>query len=177
MGSGTPLLSIHGAGGSASSRRPGSDTSELRFQLMRPLTPRRMRTRPCLMHSKSTRRVVGISAGARSAIALARRHPQRVAALILIVPASFEPANPVAIEKSHGSRLAFWLVNAGADFAWWTLEAIAPSVLIRFIGVRSRASTAGMADVIGSPNLSANSRGEMKGPVCQHRRQIGRTPN
>ena len=53
--------------------------------------------------------VVGISAGARSAIALARRHPQRVSGLILIVPASFEPTNPVAIEKSRGSRLAFWL--------------------------------------------------------------------
>jgi 2-hydroxy-6-oxonona-2,4-dienedioate hydrolase len=79
--------------------------------------------------------VIGISAGARSAIALARRHPQRVSDLILIVPASFEPTNPVAIEESRGSRLAFWLVNAGADFTWWTLQAISPSVLIRFIGV------------------------------------------
>lgn len=79
--------------------------------------------------------VLGVSAGARSAIMLALRHPERVSALILVVPASFEPSNPVAIEKSRGSNLTFWLVNAGADFAWWAMETAAPSVLIRFIGV------------------------------------------
>jgi pimeloyl-ACP methyl ester carboxylesterase len=29
----------------------------------------------------------------------------------------------------------FWLVINGADFVWWAAEKIAPSVLIRFIGV------------------------------------------
>lgn len=42
----------------------------------------------------------------------------------------------VAIEGSRGSKFIFWLVNAGADFAWWTTGKIAPSVLIRFISVR-----------------------------------------
>ena len=44
-GSGMPLISS--AAGSASSRRPGSDTSECPFQLMRPLTRRRMRMLQC----------------------------------------------------------------------------------------------------------------------------------
>lgn len=80
--------------------------------------------------------VVGVSAGARSAVKLALRHPDSVAALILIVPGTYAPASPVAIEASRGSQIAFWLVNNGADFAWWVTEKIAPSVLIRFIGVQ-----------------------------------------
>lgn len=80
--------------------------------------------------------VVGISAGARSASELALRHPEKVSALIMIVPGTYAPAaDPVAIEASRGSRLAFLLVNAGADFAWWAMEKLAPTVLIRFLGV------------------------------------------
>ena len=59
-----------------------------------------------------------------------------VIALILIVPGTYAPARSVAIEGSRGSAFVFWLVNAGADFAWWATERIAPSILIRFIGVR-----------------------------------------
>ncbi len=44
--------------------------------------------------------VVGISAGARSAVELALRHPERVAALILIVPGTYAPASPVAVEDT-----------------------------------------------------------------------------
>ena len=83
--------------------------------------------------------VVGVSAAARSAIELALPHPDRVSALILIVPGAYAPAyapeSPVVVEGSRGSALAFWLVNAGADFAWWATEEVAPSVLIRFLGV------------------------------------------
>jgi pimeloyl-ACP methyl ester carboxylesterase len=69
-------------------------------------------------------------------VELALRHPDRVAALILIVPGLYSPARPVSIEASRGSRFAFWVVNAGGDFAWWAAEKIAPSMLIRFVGVR-----------------------------------------
>jgi 2-hydroxy-6-oxonona-2,4-dienedioate hydrolase len=151
-GSGTPLLSIHGAGGGFDQGLANAaDLVGSGFRIIAPSrfgylgTPVPADPTPdaqadahaALLDELQVNKaiVVGISAGARSAIALALRHPQRVSALILIVPASFEPTNPVAIEESRGSRLAFWLVNAGADFAWWTLEAIAPSVLIRFIGV------------------------------------------
>jgi 2-hydroxy-6-oxonona-2,4-dienedioate hydrolase len=80
--------------------------------------------------------VVGISAGARSAVELALRHSERVAGLILIVPGTYAPASPVAVEESRTSALVLWLVNNGADFVWWAAEKIAPSILIRFIGVR-----------------------------------------
>jgi pimeloyl-ACP methyl ester carboxylesterase len=82
--------------------------------------------------------VVGISAGARSAVELAIRHPEHAWALILIVPGTYAPSSPVAVEASRTSALVLWLVNSGADFAWWATERIAPSVLIRFIGVSPR---------------------------------------
>jgi len=80
--------------------------------------------------------VLGVSAGARSAVELALRRPERVAALILMVPGLYAPESPVSIEPSRGSRFAFWTVNAGGDFAWWAAMKMAPSILVRFLGVR-----------------------------------------
>jgi pimeloyl-ACP methyl ester carboxylesterase len=42
----------------------------------------------------------------------------------------------VLVEGSRTSALVLWVVNHGADFAWWAAEKIAPSILIRFVGVR-----------------------------------------
>jgi pimeloyl-ACP methyl ester carboxylesterase len=152
QGSGLPLLSIHGAGG-------GFDqglgvAAELAGGGFRVIAPSRFGylgtpvpgdasvaaqsdAHAALLDALNVDKavVLGISAGARSAAGLALRHPGRVAALILLVPGTYSPASPVAVEASRGSRFAFWLVNAGADFAWWAMEKIAPSVLIRFIGV------------------------------------------
>ncbi|MCP6151312.1 alpha/beta fold hydrolase, partial [Klebsiella pneumoniae] len=79
--------------------------------------------------------VLGLSAGARSAVAFAVRHPQRVAALILAVPALHAPESPVAADPTGGSRLAFAVVKAGGDFFWWALRGLAPSLVVRFVGV------------------------------------------
>lgn len=79
--------------------------------------------------------VVGVSAGARSATELAIRHPDRVTALVLIVPGTYAPTSAVAVDGSRTSSLVLRLVNNGADVAWWAAEKIAPSVLIRFVGV------------------------------------------
>lgn len=79
--------------------------------------------------------VVGVSAGARSALELSLRHPGRVSALVLVVPGTYAPDSPVAIENSRGSALAFRLVNAGADVVWWTMEKTASATLVRFLGV------------------------------------------
>ena len=151
-GTGRPLLSIHGAGG-------GYDQGlaiavELVGDGFRVIAPSRFGYLGTPIPADPSPRcqadahaallsalkidkaiVVGTSAGALSAIEVALRHPDRVSALILIVPATYAPSSPVAIEASRGSRFAFWLVNAGADFAWWATEKIAPSMLIRFIGV------------------------------------------
>jgi pimeloyl-ACP methyl ester carboxylesterase len=78
---------------------------------------------------------LGISAGARSALELALRHPDRVTALILIVPGTYAPSSPVAVEGSRASAFVLWLVNIGADFIWWALEKLRPLILVRFIGI------------------------------------------
>jgi len=151
-GAGMPLLSIHGAGGGFDQGLANAvDLVGGGYRIIAPSrfgylgTPVPAEPSPeaqadahaALLDALGVDRavVLGISAGARSAIALASRHPERVSLLILIVPASFAPSNPVAIDDNRASELAFWLVNAGADFAWWSIEKLAPSILIRFVGV------------------------------------------
>ena len=152
-GAGIPLLSIHGAGGgfdqglTNAAELVGDDfriIAPSRFGYLR--TPVPQDTSPAAQadaHAALLSKlkvpkaiVVGVSAGARSAIEVAVRHPDMVASLILIVPGTYSPASPVSIGASRGNRLAFWVVNAGGDFAWWAAENIAPSMLIRFLGVR-----------------------------------------
>jgi len=151
-GAGMPLLSIHGAGGGYDQGLAnGAELVGGGFRVIAPSrfgylgTPIPADASPAaqadahaalLAELKVDKAVVvGVSAGACSAVELALRHPDRVAVLILMVPGTYAPASPVAIEGSRGSRFALWLVNAGADFAWWATEKIAPSALIRFIGV------------------------------------------
>jgi 2-hydroxy-6-oxonona-2,4-dienedioate hydrolase len=151
-GTGAALLAIHGAGGGYDQGlSTASDLVGNGFRVIAPSrfgylgTPIPPDTSPAaqadahaaLLAALKVDKVIvfGISAGTLSAIELALRHPDRVAALILMVPATYAPESPVAIERSRGSQFAFWLVNAGADFTWWATEKIAPSVLIRFLGV------------------------------------------
>jgi pimeloyl-ACP methyl ester carboxylesterase len=152
-GVGVPLLSIHGAGGGYDQGLANvTDLVGEGFHVIAPSrfgylhTPIPLDASPAaqadahaallseLNISKAI--VVGVSAGARSAVELAIRYPNRVAALVLIVPGTYSPASPVSVEASRGSEFVFWLVNTGADFTWWAAEKLAPSVLIRFVGVR-----------------------------------------
>ncbi|MFO1183432.1 MAG: alpha/beta hydrolase [Bauldia sp.] len=151
-GSGPPLLSIHGAGGGFDQGLANAaDLVGAGYRVIAPsrfgylgtavpadpLPARQADAHAALLDTLGIDRavVVGVSAGARSALELALRHPQRVSALVLIVPGTYAPESPVMIEESRGSQLAFALVNAGADFAWWSLEKLAPDVLTRFLGV------------------------------------------
>lgn len=152
-GTGAPLLSIHGAGGgfdqglaNAAAFVDGAFRviAPSRFGYLRTPIPADASTaaqadaHAALLAALDVAEavVVCVSAGARSAIELAIRHPRRVAALVLIVPGTYAPTSPVNIEGSRGSRFVFWLVNIGADFIWWLAGRLAPSVLIRFLGVR-----------------------------------------
>jgi len=132
-GAGYPLLSIHGAGGGYDQGL--SNVADLVGEGYRVIAPSRfgyLRT-PIPSDSSPAAQadahaalfeklnvdkaiIVGISAGATSALEFALRYPGKVTALILIVPGTYAPASPVNIEESRGSAFAFWLVNAGADF-------------------------------------------------------------
>jgi len=147
-GVGIPLLSIHGAGGGCDQGL--ANVADIVGDGFRVIAPSRFGylgtpvpsdrslaaqadAHAALLSKLKVDKaiVVGTSAGARSAVELAVRHSERVAGLILIVPATYAPASPVAVEESRTSALVLWLVNNGADFAWWATEKIAPSILIR----------------------------------------------
>jgi len=152
-GVGVPILSIHGAGGGYDQ---GMDNAlDLVGEHFRIIAPSRFGylgapipvdtssaaqadAFAALLRTLKIRRtiVVGVSAGARSAIEFALRHPDSVSALILIVPGTYAPTSPVSIQAGRGNELVFWLVNAGADFVWWAMDKCAPSRLVRFVGVR-----------------------------------------
>lgn len=151
-GGGFPLLSIHGAGGGFDQGL--ANAAELVGEGFRVVAPSRFGylrtaipqdTSPAAQadaHAALLSRleipkaiVLGVSAGARSAVEIALRHPEKVTALVLVVPGLYSPTSPVAIEASRGNQFAFWAVNAGGDFAWWAAEKIAPSTLVRFLGV------------------------------------------
>jgi pimeloyl-ACP methyl ester carboxylesterase len=151
-GSGTPLFSSHGAGGgfdqgianAAGLAGEGFHViAPSRFGYLRtPVPPDTSPAAQADAHAALLSAleipaaiVLGVSAGACSAVELALRRPDLVKALILVVPAIYCRSSPVSLDASRGSKLTFWLVNAGMDFIWWAAEKLAPSVLIRFIGV------------------------------------------
>ncbi len=152
-GVGTPLLSIHGAGGgfdqglALAFESVGSGFriiapsrfGYLRTPVPQDTSPGAQATAHAALLAKlnvSKAIVLGVSAGARSAIEFALRYPAIVACLILIVPGTYWPSRPIAYEGNRGSRFVFWIVNAGGNFLWWTAEKLAPAILIRFLGVR-----------------------------------------
>lgn len=151
-GDGIALLSIHGAGGGFDqglSNATGlvgegfriispSRFGYLRTPIPQDISPAAQADAHAALLSKSNvpkAIILGVSAGAPSAVELALRHPDIAAALILVVPALYSPESPVSIKEGRGNKFAFWLVNTGGDFVWWAAEKIAPSMLIRFMGV------------------------------------------
>jgi pimeloyl-ACP methyl ester carboxylesterase len=122
QGVGIPLLSIHGAGGGfdqglANAAELAGDGFRIiapsRFGYLR--TPVPQDVSPAAQadaHSALLSRlnipkaiVVGVSAGARSAVELALRHPEKVSALVLTVPGLYSPDDPVSIEPSRATGL------------------------------------------------------------------------
>ena len=150
-GKGEPLLLIHGAGG-------GYDQALLigrdfaaghriiapsRFGYLR--TPVPQEPSPAaqadahaalLEHLNVEKTIVaGVSAGAPSAIEFALRHPDRVSALILLVPRTYDPTQSIGVDESMQSQAMLRLIEASADFAYWTAMRVARRAVVRFLGV------------------------------------------
>ena len=150
-GEGIPLLIVHGSGGGHDQgmawARPlvqqGVRVIAMsRFGYLR--TPRPADASPeaqadahiCLLDALGIDKaaVMGVSAGGPSAMQTAIRHPNRVSALVLVVPIAYKPgtvadsAPPVSDDKD-----ALLLRLLGSDFLFWTGLQVARDPLIRHV--------------------------------------------
>jgi 2-hydroxy-6-oxonona-2,4-dienedioate hydrolase len=150
-GQGVPLLVVHGSGGGHDQGMAWAQAlvqqgvrviAMSRFGYLR--TPRPADASPqaqadahvCLMDALGLGQaaVMGVSAGAPSAVQTAIRHPQRVTALVLVVPIAYKPsavahsAPPVSDEKD-----TLLLRLLGSDFLFWTGLQVARDMLIRHV--------------------------------------------
>lgn len=79
--------------------------------------------------------IMGVSAGAPSAIEFAVRYPERTAALILVVPRAYDPANQVGVEQTPQNKTVIRLFENSADFPYWAATKVGRKTLVRFFGV------------------------------------------
>jgi 2-hydroxy-6-oxonona-2,4-dienedioate hydrolase len=148
-GQGVPLLIIHGSGG-------GHDQGMLfarsfvqkgvrviamsRFGYLRTPLPAdaspaaQADAHACLLDALGIRQaaIVGASAGAPTATQMAIRHPDRVNALVLLVPLAYKPAG-VADSVPGPSPMAekFLMSLVGSDFVFWVALHVARDQVIK----------------------------------------------
>ena len=82
--------------------------------------------------------VLGFSAGGRSAVQLALRHPKKVRALILESMVMAAPFCIPDFNRFGMGRMLLKIVRAGVDFPYWLAILIAPSLMVRFSGARMK---------------------------------------
>ena len=150
-GNGPPLLVVHGAGGGFDQ---GLDFSEAlvrsgfrviamsRFGYLRTPLPAdasahaQADAHACLLDALNIRRaaVVGASAGAPSSMQFALRHPERTAALVLLVPAAYvpRPGGAPPMQTPAGNKFFFDTVLR-SDFLFWAAPRLARQTVIRAI--------------------------------------------
>jgi pimeloyl-ACP methyl ester carboxylesterase len=150
-GTGPPVLAIHGAGGGFDQGLDiGRPAVERGFRVIAPSRFGYLRTpvpaeasaaaqadaHACLLDALEVPRaaVIGVSAGAPSAMQLALRHPERTAALVLVVPAAYVPrpgggpslATPPRTPAIFETALRF-------DFLFWAATRVAPETMQRSV--------------------------------------------
>ncbi len=150
-GAGTPLLMIHGSGGGHDqgmafarplAQRGMRVIATSRFGYLR--TPRPLDASPeaqadahiCLLDALGIDKaaVVGVSAGAPSALQAAIRHPGRVLALALVVPIAYRPRTitdsaPRTSDRADAMRLRL----LGSDFLFWAGSKMARAQVLRYV--------------------------------------------
>jgi pimeloyl-ACP methyl ester carboxylesterase len=150
-GDGPPLLSVHGAGGGFDQglelaeplARSGFRVIAVsRFGYLRTPLPRdasaaaQADAHACLLDALDIRRaaVLGTSAGAPSSLQFALRHPDRIAALVLLVPAAYAP-RPNQAPAVHTPRGTPFLFDTALrwDFLFWAMGKLAHDTFIRAI--------------------------------------------
>ena len=150
-GDGPPVLVVHGAGGGFDQGLEfGTPLVEEGFRVIAmsrfgylgtPLPEDASPTaqadaHACLLSSLGLRRVavIGGSAGAPSSVQFALRHPDKISALVLLVPALYvpRPDNRPAVHTPTGIR---FIMNTAmqSDFLFWITSKLARDALIRII--------------------------------------------
>lgn len=150
-GAGMPLLMIHGSGGGHDqgiafagdlAQRGVRVIAMSRFGYLRTPMPEdgspeaQADAHVCLLDALGIRRaaVAGGSAGAPSAMQTAIRHPDRVTALVLLVPLAYRPQGQLdpAPALSPAAEAGMMRLVA-SDFLFWAAIHLAPRQVIRFV--------------------------------------------
>ena len=151
-GTGRPALVIHGAGGGYDQGLnlarellgEGFDViAPSRFGYLRTPVPSdashaaQANAHAALLDKLAVQKaiVMGVSAGAPSAIEFASRYPNRTTALVLVVPRTYDPANQVGAQPTPQNKAVIRLFENSADFSYWAATKVGRKTLVRFIGV------------------------------------------
>jgi pimeloyl-ACP methyl ester carboxylesterase len=150
-GTGIPLLMIHGSGGGHDQgmdwARPLTQhgirvIAMSRFGYLR--TPRPADASPeaqadahvCLLDALGIAKaaVMGVSAGGASALQAAIRHPDRVSALVLVVPIAWKPGDMADSAPPVSDAKDEWLLRLlGSDFLYWSGIQLARDQVFRHV--------------------------------------------
>lgn len=143
-GTGAPLLVIHGAGGGFDQALDEAGVwaaghriiAPSRFGYLRSSFPQGATSAMqadafvALLDSLGVQKaaVLGISAGANSAMEMAMRHPDRVTALVLLVPAAYAPSRQ---PPSPGGSTSESIIRTvlGSDFIFWAGTRFFPDLM------------------------------------------------
>ena len=147
-GTGIPLLSVHGSGGGFDqgmafagglASRGIRIIAMSRFGYLRTPLPANASAEAqadahvCLLDALGIKRaaVLGGSAGAPSALQMAIRHPDRVSALILLVPLTYKPRDVAGSAPPLPAWIEATMMTAlGSDFLFWSASRVARDQLI-----------------------------------------------
>ena len=150
-GTGMPLLAVHGSGGGhdqGMAFASGLATQGIRviamsrFGYLRTPMPAdssaaaQAAAHVCLLDALGIQRagVMGGSAGAPSALQMALRHPDRVSALVLLVPLAYKPptqADSAAPMPAWAEALMMRMI--GSDFLFWAALHVARDTVIKTV--------------------------------------------